>query len=51
MDERLNSILEKIVLLCRQNPEFAKKLQSRLQTATPIGEQSMNDGRIDKLER
>lgn len=51
MNEKLTSTLDKIVRLCNQNAEFDKELRKRLGMGPSENSLSLDDERIQKIER
>lgn len=49
MDEKLNSTIDKIVQLSKQNPEFDTELRKRLQISSSVNTVSVSDQRLDQI--
>lgn len=49
MDEKLNSTIDKIVQLSKQNPEFDVELRKRLQIPSSVNTVSVNAQRLDQI--
>ena len=51
MDAKLNNALNKIIQLCNQNAEFDKELRRRLHITSPANALSLDNARIEKIEK